>query len=59
MISSGDICIAMEYCEGSSLDKIYREVGAGGGRIGEKVLWKVAESTLKGLIYLHSHKNYP
>jgi serine/threonine protein kinase len=49
----------MEYCEGSSLDKIYREVGAGGGRIGEKVLWKVAESTLKGLIYLHSHKNYP
>lgn len=54
--SSGDICIAMEYCEGSSLDKIYREVEAGSGRIGEKVLWKVAESVLEGLTYLHSQR---
>jgi hypothetical protein len=54
--SSGDILIAMEYCEGSCLEKIYREVEAGGGRIGEKVLWKVAESVLQGLTYLHGRR---
>ncbi|KAF1816727.1 MAP kinase-like protein [Eremomyces bilateralis CBS 781.70] len=54
--SSGTISIAMEYCEGGSLDSIYREVKGLGGRTGEKVLGKVAEGVLKGLTYLHEHR---
>ncbi|KAI5288677.1 Protein kinase C signaling pathway involved MAPKK protein [Ascosphaera atra] len=54
--SSSTISIAMEFCEGGSLDSIYREVRKLGGRTGEKVLGKVAESVLNGLTYLHSLK---
>jgi mitogen-activated protein kinase kinase len=54
--SSGIISISMEYCEGGSLDAIYREVKNLGGRIGEKPLGKVAEGGLSGLTYLHSCK---
>ena len=54
--SSGTTSIAMEYCEGGSLDAIYREVKKLGGRTGEKVLGKVAEGVLNGLTYLHGHK---
>ncbi|KAM0803436.1 putative MAP kinase [Usnea florida] len=54
--SSGTISIAMEYCEGGSLDGVYREVKKLGGRTGEKVLGKVAEGVLNGLTYLHSRK---
>lgn len=50
------ICISMEYMGGRSLDAIYKKVKARGGRIGEKVLGKVAESVLKGLSYLHEHR---
>ncbi|GMM34634.1 putative mitogen-activated protein kinase kinase [Saccharomycopsis crataegensis] len=50
------ICIAMEYMGGRSLDAIYKKVKNMGGRIGEKVLGKVAESVLRGLSYLHSKK---
>lgn len=50
------ICIAMEYMGGRSLDAIYKRVKSMGGRIGEKVLGKVAESVLRGLSYLHSKK---
>lgn len=50
------ICIAMEYMGGKSLDAIYKHVKQMGGRIGEKVLGKVAESVLRGLSYLHSKK---
>lgn len=54
--SSGSISIAMEFCEGGSLDSIYKEVRKLGGRTGEKVLGKVAEGVLNGLTYLHGRK---
>lgn len=54
--STGTISIAMEFCEGGSLDSIYREVKKLGGRTGEKVLGKVAEGVLNGLTYLHGRK---
>ena len=46
----------MEFCEGGSLDSVYREVKKLGGRTGEKVLGKVAEGVLHGLTYLNSRK---
>ncbi|KAK2812610.1 serine/threonine protein kinase [Emmonsiellopsis sp. PD_5] len=54
--SSSTISIAMEFCEGGSLDSVYREVKKFGGRTGEKVLGKVAEGVLNGLTYLHGRK---
>ena len=54
--SSGTISIAMEFCEGGSLDSVYKEVKKLGGRTGEKVLGKVAESVLHGLTYLNGRK---
>jgi mitogen-activated protein kinase kinase len=54
--TTATISIAMEFCEGGSLDSIYREVEKLGGRTGEKVLGKVAEGVLNGLTYLHSKK---
>lgn len=54
--SSSTISIAMEFCEGGSLDSVYREVKKLGGRTGEKVLGKVAEGVCNGLTYLHSRK---
>ena len=55
-VNTGTISIAMEFCEGGSLDSIYREIKRLGGRTGEKVLGKVAEGVLNGLTYLHSKK---
>jgi hypothetical protein len=46
----------MEYCEGGSLDAIYKQIKKRQGRTGEKVLGKVAEAVLNGLVYLHDHK---
>ncbi len=54
--ATATISIAMEFCEGGSLDSIYREVKRLGGRTGEKVLGKIAEGVLRGLTYLHSKK---
>jgi mitogen-activated protein kinase kinase len=54
--STATISIAMEFCEGGSLDSIYKEVKRLGGRTGEKVLGKIAEGVLGGLTYLHSKK---
>ncbi|KAI9753129.1 MAG: hypothetical protein M4579_005316 [Chaenotheca gracillima] len=54
--STGTISIAMEFCEGGSLDSVYREVKKLGGRTGEKVLGKVAEGVLNGLTYLYRHR---
>lgn len=54
--STGTISISMEFCEGGSLDSIYKEVKKLGGRTGEKVLAKVADGVLNGLTYLHSRK---
>lgn len=56
MDDSGTISIAMEFCEGGSLDGVYREVKNRGGRTGEKVLGKVADGVLNGLTYLHKQK---
>lgn len=53
---TGNISIVMEYCEGGSLDGVYREIKKRGGRTGEKVLGKVAEGVLNGLTYLHGRK---
>lgn len=50
------IVICMEQCEAGSLDGIYKRVKARNGRMGEKILAKIAESGLKGLEYLHSRK---
>ena len=54
--TAGTIGISMEFCEGGSLDSIYREVKKLGGRTGEKVLGKVAEAVLNGLTYLHGRR---
>ncbi|KAI4142524.1 MAG: hypothetical protein LQ340_007317, partial [Diploschistes diacapsis] len=54
--STGIISIVMEYCEGGSLDSVYKEVKELGGRIGEKVLGKIASGVLEGLTYLYSCK---
>ncbi|KAI0127693.1 kinase-like domain-containing protein [Xylariales sp. AK1849] len=54
--ATATISIAMEFCEGGSLDSIYKEVRRLGGRTGEKVLGKIAEGVLGGLTYLHSKK---
>jgi mitogen-activated protein kinase kinase len=43
----------MEYCEGGSLDAIYKRIKTLDARIGEGVLGKVAEAVLNGLVYLH------
>ncbi|KAH8176180.1 protein kinase domain-containing protein [Sarocladium implicatum] len=54
--STATISIAMEFCEGGSLDSIYKEVKRLGGRTGEKVLGKIAEGVLSGLTYLHTRR---
>lgn len=54
--ATATISIAMEFCEGGSLDAIYKEIRRLGGRTGEKVLGKVAEGVLNGLTYLHGKK---
>lgn len=50
------IYIAMEYMGGKSLDAVYKNLLSRGGRIGEKVLGKIAEDVLRGLSYLHEKK---
>lgn len=52
----GVICIAMEYCEGGSLDALYKQVKQRGGRTGEKVLGRIAKGVLEGLSYLYQRK---
>ncbi|KAG6296841.1 hypothetical protein E4U09_001620 [Claviceps aff. purpurea] len=54
--STSTISIAMEFCEGGSLDSIYKEVKRLGGRTGEKVLGKISEGVLRGLTYLHTRR---
>lgn len=53
---TASIFIAMEYCGGGSLEAIYKRVKVRGGRIGEKVLGKIAEGVLSGLSYLHERR---
>ncbi|KAF2664122.1 kinase-like protein [Microthyrium microscopicum] len=54
--STGTISIAMEFCEGGSLDSVYKECMRLSGRAGDKVLGKVADGVLNGLTYLHQHR---
>ncbi|SCU79881.1 LAFA_0B06238g1_1 [Lachancea sp. 'fantastica'] len=54
--TSSAIYIAMEYMGGRSLDAIYKHLLQRGGRIGEKIIGKIAESVLKGLSYLQERK---
>lgn len=53
---NSSIYIAMEYMGGKSLDAVYKNLLSRGGRIGEKVLGKIAEDVLRGLSYLHEKK---
>lgn len=53
---NSSIYIAMEYMGGKSLEAVYKNLLQRGGRIGEKVLGKIAEDVLKGLSYLHEMK---
>ncbi|KAI8047850.1 kinase-like domain-containing protein [Gilbertella persicaria] len=48
------IAICMEYCEGGSLEDIYKRANNIGGVIGETILANIADAVCKGLIYLHS-----
>ena len=41
----------MEYCEGGSLDAIYKQIKRRKGRTGEKVLGKMAESVRCAIIW--------
>lgn len=50
------IVIGMENCEGGSLEGIYKRVKQRNGRMGEKILAKIAECGLRGLAYLHERK---
>jgi len=45
--------IAMEYCEGRSLEAVYKMIVTRGGRTNERVLGKIACGVLGGLTYLH------
>ncbi|CAG8485208.1 6378_t:CDS:2 [Ambispora leptoticha] len=49
------IAIIMEFCEGGSLDAIYKTVSSRQGRISETVLGKISESVLKGLVHLYNN----
>ncbi|KAJ1928578.1 Protein kinase C signaling pathway involved MAPKK protein [Tieghemiomyces parasiticus] len=50
------IAMCIEYCDGGSLDAIYKRIRDRQARIGEGVLGKIAESVLHGFVYLHDHK---
>lgn len=41
----------MEFCEGGSLDTIYKRIKLMNGRTGEKVLGKIAESVCFHSLY--------
>lgn len=55
-VREATICIAMEYCEGGSLDALYKRVKSRGGRTGERVIGRIAHGVLEGLSYLHQRK---
>ncbi|KAJ2481977.1 Protein kinase C signaling pathway involved MAPKK protein [Coemansia sp. RSA 2131] len=50
------IAICMEYCEGGSLESVYKRVAKLNAQIGEGVLGKVALAVLRGLVQLHSFR---
>ncbi|KAG9326160.1 hypothetical protein KVV02_005665 [Mortierella alpina] len=48
-----ELAICMEYCEGGSMDAVYRRVAEKGQTISENILGKISEAVLNGLVYLH------
>ncbi|KAJ1769282.1 Protein kinase C signaling pathway involved MAPKK protein [Coemansia sp. RSA 1813] len=50
------IAICMEYCEGGSLEDVYKRVSKLHAQIGEGVLGKVAVAVINGLVQLHSYR---
>ena len=48
--------IAMEFCEGRSLEKVYKMILMRQGKTNEKVLGKIACGVLGGLTYLHEKR---
>ncbi|KAG0304250.1 Protein kinase C signaling pathway involved MAPKK protein [Dissophora globulifera] len=48
-----ELAICMEYCEGGSMEAVYRRVAEKGQRISENILGKISEAVLNGLVYLH------
>lgn len=48
-----ELAICMEYCEGGSMESVYKRVAEKGSTISEKVLGKISEAVLNGLVYLH------
>ncbi|GJJ76513.1 hypothetical protein EMPS_08872 [Entomortierella parvispora] len=48
-----ELAICMEYCEGGSMDAVYKRVADKGQTISENILGKISEAVLNGLVYLH------
>ncbi|KAF8984390.1 Protein kinase C signaling pathway involved MAPKK protein [Entomortierella lignicola] len=48
-----ELAICMEYCEGGSMEAVYRRVAEKGMKISESILGKISEAVLNGLVYLH------
>ncbi|KAI8363628.1 Mek-1 kinase in complex with Ucb1353770 and Amppnp [Mortierella sp. GBAus27b] len=48
-----ELAICMEYCEGGSMESVYKRVSEKGMIIPENVLGKISEAVLNGLVYLH------
>ncbi|KAG0208868.1 Protein kinase C signaling pathway involved MAPKK protein [Mortierella sp. GBA30] len=48
-----ELAICMEYCEGGSMEAVYKRVAEKGQTISENILGKIGEAVLNGLVYLH------
>ncbi|KAF9175718.1 Protein kinase C signaling pathway involved MAPKK protein [Entomortierella chlamydospora] len=48
-----ELAICMEYCEGGSMEAVYKRVAEKGEKISENILGKISEAVLNGLVYLH------
>jgi mitogen-activated protein kinase kinase len=56
MMKDSTTAIAMEFCEGRSLEAVYKMILKRGGRTNERVLGKIACGVLGGLTYLHEKR---
>ncbi|KAF9127327.1 Protein kinase C signaling pathway involved MAPKK protein [Mortierella sp. 14UC] len=48
-----ELALCMEYCEGGSMETVYKHVADLGQKIPEAILGKIGEAVLNGLVYLH------
>ena len=55
-VFKGTTAIAMEFCEGRSLEKVYKMILMRGGKTNERVIGKIACGVLGGLKYLHEKR---